>query len=345
MANAYETLKATLAAKPQAWLVTGAAGFIGSHLVEHLLRLGQEVTGLDNFATGHRRNLDEVRAVVGEKPWSRFRFVEGDVRNPEVCRAAAAGAHYVLHQAALGSVPRSIADPATTHLVNVDGTLNVFLAARDSGAKRVVYASSSSIYGDEPNLPKTEARVGKPLSPYALTKWVNELYADIFSRVYDVESAGLRYFNVFGARQDPEGQYAAVIPKWTQAMIKGDPVTINGEGDTSRDFCYVENVVQANLLAATAPGAAGRAYNVALNDRTTLRELFAHLRDRLVPHYPRLKGLQPVFGPYRAGDVKHSQAEIGLAGKHLGYSPTHTVSQGLDLAMDWYRTNLAPGGS
>jgi UDP-N-acetylglucosamine 4-epimerase len=338
--DAFSTLKLNLAREPKAWLVTGAAGFIGSHLVEHLLRLGQTVVGLDSFATGHRHNLDQVHALVGDPAWKKFRFVEGDIRNPDACNDAAKDADYVLHQAALGSVPRSISDPITTHMVNVDGTLNMLTAARDAKVKRMVYASSSSIYGDEPVLPKREDRVGKPLSPYALTKWTNELYADIYSRVYGLETAGLRYFNVFGARQDPEGQYAAVIPKWTSAMIRGETVHINGKGDVSRDFCYVDNVVQANLLAATAPGASGQAYNVALNDRTDLNELFAHLRDRLIPYYPHLKDIQPAYGPYRPGDIMHSQAEIGKAQKLLGYAPTHTVSQGLDIAMEWYRKNL-----
>jgi len=338
--TAYDDLKIKLTQEPKAWLVTGAAGFIGSHLVEQLLRLGQTVVGWDNFATGHQHNLAHVLRLVGDIASKRFRLIEGDIRNPEACREAVSGADYVLHQAALGSVPRSIAEPITTHSVNVDGTLNIFLAARDAKVKRVVYASSSSVYGDEPNLPKREDRVGKPLSPYALSKWTDELYADTYGRVYGLETAGLRYFNVFGARQDPEGQYAAVIPKWTSAMIRGQTVHINGKGDTSRDFCYIDNVVQANLLAATAPGASGQAYNVALNDRTDLNQLFAHLRDRLVPHYPHLKSIQPEYGPYRAGDVMHSQAEIGKAQKLLGYAPTHSVAQGLDIAMEWYRTNL-----
>lgn len=341
MTTAFSRLKETLAREPQAWLVTGAAGFIGSHLTEHLLRLGQTVTGFDNFATGHRHNLDSVRKAVGEVAWSRFRFVEGDIRDPEACRKAVSGARYVLHQAALGSVPRSVADPLTTHAVNVDGTLNLLIAARDAKVRRMVYASSSSVYGDEPNLPKREDRVGNALSPYALTKWVNELYAGIFLRSYGLESAGLRYFNVFGARQDPEGQYAAVIPKWTAALIKGDTVRVNGKGEISRDFCYVDNVVQANLLAATAPGAVGKAFNVALNDRIDLNQLFEHLRSRLAPHFPHLKDARPEYGPYREGDIMHSQADISLAKELLGYAPTHAVSQGLDEAMDWYRTNLA----
>ena len=340
MTDAYATLKDSLARGPEAWLVTGAAGFIGSHLVEHLLRLGQTVTGFDNFATGHRRNLDGVRKLVGEPAWARFRFIEGDLRDLEACRTAVAGAQYVLHQAALGSVPRSIADPITTHAVNVDGTLNMLVAARDAKVKRMVYASSSSVYGDEPNLPKREDRVGKALSPYALTKWTNELYAGIFLRCYGLESAGLRYFNVFGARQDPEGQYAAVIPKWTAALIHGAPVRINGKGEISRDFCFVENVVQANLLAATAPEASGHAFNVALNDRIDLNQLYEHLRTRLLPHFPHLKGARPEYGPYREGDIMHSLADISLARKLLGYQPTHTVSQGLDAAMAWYRGDV-----
>lgn len=340
--HAYDLLKSRLTAEPKTWLVTGAAGFIGSHLVENLLRMGQKVVGLDNFLTGHRRNLEQVRGLVGETAWSGFRFVDGDIRDLETCMAAATGVDYVLHQAALGSVPRSIADPLTSHAVNVDGTMNMLVAARDAGVKRMVYASSSSIYGDEPNLPKVEGRVGRVLSPYALTKSVNEAQAGVFTRVYGLETAGLRYFNVFGARQDPEGAYAAVIPKWTMAMVKGQKVVVNGQGDTSRDFCYIDNVVQANLLAATAPAPAGdgQAYNVALNDRTSLVQLFDLLRDRLAPHFPRLEGLRPEFGPYRAGDVMHSQADISKARELLGYRPTHTVGQGLDEAMEWYRKNL-----
>ena len=340
MSNAFSNLKENLARDPKTWLVTGCAGFIGSHLLEHLLRMGQIVVGFDNFATGHRHNLDGVRTLAGETAWSRFTFIEGDLRDIEACRHAVAGVDYVLHQAALGSVPRSIADPLTTHAVNVDGFVNMLIAARDAKVKRFVYASSSSIYGDEPNLPKREDRVGKTLSPYALTKWINELYAGNFARVYGMECAGMRYFNVFGARQDPEGQYAAVIPKWTAALIKGEKVRINGKGEISRDFCYVDNVVQANLLAATAPDAAGHAFNVALNDRTDLNQLFNHLKDRLAPHFAHVKDAKPEYGAYREGDIMHSQADISLAQKHLGYAPTHTVGQGLDEAMDWYRKNV-----
>jgi UDP-N-acetylglucosamine 4-epimerase len=340
MPKAFEEVKIKLAAEPKTWLVTGVAGFIGSHLLEALLKLGQNVAGLDSFATGHRRNLDGVRKEVGEAAWARFRFFEGDIREAEACRKAMAGADYVLHQAALGSVPRSIADPITSHLVNVDGTLNMLVAARDAAVKRMVFASSSSVYGDEAAMPKVEPRIGRALSPYALTKHINELYAGVFDRVYGLQTAGLRYFNVFGARQDPDGPYAAVIPKWTQSMIKGEPVMVNGKGDTSRDFCYVANVVQANILAATAPGAAGQVFNVALDDRTTLKDLFYLLRDRLVPHYPHLRGVDPVYGAYRKGDVMHSQADISKARELLGYDPTHTVGQGLDIAMDWYRANL-----
>ncbi len=337
--SAFTDLKEKLKQESNTWVITGAAGFIGSHLVENLLRLNQKVVGFDNFATGHQYNLNKVSDIVGSDLWKNFRLVNGDIRHAETCHSTLAGADYVLHQAALGSVPRSIADPLTTHAVNVDGTVNILLAARDAKVKRLVFASSSSIYGDEPNLPKREDRIGKPLSPYALSKAVNEQYAENYGKVFGLETVGLRYFNVFGARQDPEGQYAAVIPKWTSAMIHGEKVLINGKGDTSRDFCYIDNVVQANLLAATAPGVGGQAFNVALNARTTLNELFNHLRDRLVPHYPHLKNIVPEYVDYRAGDVMHSQAEIGKAEKLLGYSPTHSVAQGLDLAMSYYRSS------
>ncbi|GFO69212.1 capsular polysaccharide biosynthesis protein [Geomonas limicola] len=337
--TAYEDLKRQLRAEPRCWLVTGVAGFIGSNLLEHLLRLDQRVVGLDNFSTGSRANLDEVRILVGEDVWSRFRFIEGDIRDPAACAAASQGADYVLHQAALGSVPRSIDNPYNTNDNNVTGTLNMMLAARDAKVRRFVYASSSAVYGDHPALPKVEEHIGRSLSPYAVSKHVCELYAHQVASHYGLECVGLRYFNVFGPRQDPDGPYAAVIPKWVAAMIAGEPVYINGTGETSRDFCFVENVVQVNLLAATGqnPDAVNRAYNVALNDRTSLTQLFELLRSRLASHYPHLEQFAPIYRNFRAGDVMHSQADIDKACTLLGYCPTHTIGQGLDVALDWYR--------
>jgi UDP-N-acetylglucosamine/UDP-N-acetylgalactosamine 4-epimerase len=323
--------------QPRRWLVTGAAGFIGSNLLERLLRLGQEVVGLDNFATGHRHNLDDVRAQVGGAAWERFWFLEADIRDPEACRRACEGVEVVLHQAALGSVPRSIEDPITTNQVNIDGMLHMLVAARDAGARRFVYAASSSTYGDHPGLPKTEDRIGRPLSPYAVTKYVDELYAGVFQRVYGLETVGLRYFNVFGPRQDPEGAYAAVIPRWMGRMLRGERCQINGDGETSRDFCYVDNVVQANLLAATAPPeATDEVYNVAAGGRTTLNDLHTLMRAALGAHDPRVLSLEPVYADFRAGDVRHSQADIAKAAARLGYAPTHTLREGLVEAADWY---------
>jgi len=336
MTTRYETITQELSAAPRTWLVTGCAGFIGSNLLETLLKLGQTVTGLDNFATGHQHNLDEVRGSVTPEQWARFTFIEGDIRDLEACRRAVQGVDFVLHQAALGSVPRSLKDPITTNEVNIGGFLNMLVAARDAEVKSFVYAASSSTYGDHPALPKVEENIGNPLSPYAVTKYVNELYADVFARSYGFETVGLRYFNVFGKRQDPNGAYAAVIPKWTAAMIQGEDVTINGDGETSRDFCFVENAVQANLLAAMAP-AEGRnqVYNVAVSGRSTLNQLFGFLvqaLDKQGVSYPK----KPVYADFRAGDVRHSQADVGKAGRLLGYAPTHTVLQGLEVAMPWY---------
>ncbi len=338
----YEKLKAELQNEPKTWLVTGAAGFIGSNLVETLLKLDQRVFGLDNFATSKKKNLQEIRKLVSPLQWRKFTFIAGDVRELKVCQRVCRGVDFVLHQAALGSVPRSIEDPLNAHASNVNGFLNVLVSARDAQCKRFVYASSSAIYGDEPRLPKIEGRIGEPLSPYAVTKHVNELYADVFARCYVVESIGLRYFNVFGPRQDPDGPYAAVIPKWIAALMKNEPVRIHGDGETSRDFCYVDNVVQINLLAATTtnPKAVNQVYNVAMNERTSLNELFAMLRERLLPHYPHLKRYKPVYGAFRAGDVRHSQADISKARRLFGYAPSHRIEQGLDDALDWYRNNL-----
>ena len=320
----------------QKWLVTGVAGFIGSNLLEQLLRADQNVVGLDNFATGHQKNLDEVQSLVSAEQWSRFRFIEGDIRNLETCQSATTGVDYVLHQAALGSVPRSLANPIDTNATNISGHLNLMWAAKDAQVNRFVYAASSSTYGDSPELPKVEDRIGNPLSPYAITKYVNELYADIFARCYGFHCIGLRYFNVFGRRQDPDGAYAAVIPKWTAAMIQQQPVFINGDGETSRDFCYIDNVVQANLRAATATNVScSQVFNVAVGDRTTLNELFG-----LIQKHLKVLGHEyesdPVYKDFRDGDVRHSLADITKAKKMLGYQPTKTVDDGLEIAMTWY---------
>ena len=385
----YSTLQTRLPTEPRTWLITGVAGFIGSNLLETLLKLGQRVVGLDNFATGHQRNLDEVQTLVTPTQWANFNFINGDIRNLKDCQSAmfwnepapallppplgegrgrgspnsspeSLPVDYVLHQAALGSVPRSLEDPITTNAANITGFLNMLVAARDAKVKSFTYAASSSTYGDHPGLPKVEDTIGKPLSPYAVTKYVNELYADVFARCYGFNTIGLRYFNVFGPRQDPEGAYAAVIPKWIASLIKGEPVHINGDGETSRDFCFIANVVQANLLAATvsdfSPGAylsslplplgegrgegspspVNQVYNVAVGDRTTLNELYAQLRRNLLPLYPHLQGSQPVYREFRAGDVRHSLADISKAERLLGYAPTQRIGQGLELAMPWY---------
>jgi UDP-N-acetylglucosamine 4-epimerase len=336
--SAYDQLCARLRAAPKQWLVTGVAGFIGSNLLEALLLLDQRVTGLDNFATGFQRNLDLVRERVSPAQWARFTMIEGDIGAPEVCAAAARGADYVLHQAALGSVPRSIEDPQRTNASNITGFLNMLVASRDAGVARFVYAASSSTYGDHPGLPKVEDVIGKPLSPYAVTKYVNELYADVFARCYGLQSMGLRYFNVFGPRQDPDGAYAAVIPKWYGALLRDEPVYVNGDGETSRDFCYIANVVQANLLAATVaePAALNQVYNVALGDRTTLNELFALIRARVAASHPAAAAAQVVYRDFRAGDVRHSQADTGKIARLLGYAPTHPVAAGLDQATAYY---------
>jgi UDP-N-acetylglucosamine/UDP-N-acetylgalactosamine 4-epimerase len=338
----YQQLRVDLAKSPRNWLITGAAGFIGSNLLQTLLELDQHVVGFDNFATGHRENLQEVERRVAPAQWRRFRFVEGDIRDSGSCRQTCDGVEFVLHQAALGSVPRSIEDPITTNSVNIGGFLEMLTAARAAGVKRFVYAASSSTYGDHPGLPKVEALIGKPLSPYAVTKLANELYADVFASTYGFPSIGLRYFNIFGARQDPNGPYAAVIPKWIAALIHNEPVYINGDGETSRDFCYVANAVQANLLAATAtdPDAINQVYNVAVGQRTSLNELFEHLRVRLAPRFAHLARSAPLYRDFRAGDVRHSLADIGKANRRLGYEPTHTVSDGLSEAMEWYLGQL-----
>lgn len=340
--TAYSELLAQLPTAPKTWLITGVAGFIGSNLLERLLKLEQNVVGLDNFATGHRHNLQQIQDAVTPQQWTRFNFIEGDIRTLDDCRAACDSVDYVLHQAALGSVPRSLEDPITTNTANIDGFLNMLVAARDAQVTRFVYAASSSTYGDHPGLPKVEAVIGKPLSPYAVTKLVNEQYADVFARAYGFKTIGLRYFNIFGAHQDPEGAYAAVVPKWTSAMIHNEPVYINGDGETSRDFCYIANTVQANLLAATAqhPDAANQVYNVAVGDRTTLNDLFEAIRVVLEPRFPHLKGFKPSYRDFRAGDVRHSLADISKARTLLGYEPSHRILEGLVEAMDWYVSDL-----
>lgn len=340
--TAYQQLLDRLPGASKTWLVTGAAGFVGSNLLERLLSLDQHVVGLDNFATGHHRNLEQVRAAVTPGQWSRFTFIEGDIRNLADCRQVCTGVDYVLHQAALGSVPRSLEDPITTNQANIGGFLNMLVAARDAKVARMVYAASSSTYGDHPGLPKVEDRIGCPLSPYAVTKLVNEQYADVFARSYGFRTIGLRYFNVFGARQDPNGAYAAVVPKWTAAMIHNEPVWINGDGETSRDFCYVANAVQANLLAAVAEHdyATNQIYNVAVGDRTTLNELFEAIRTSLAPRFEHLVNFKPQYRDFRSGDVRHSLADISKARALLGYEPSHRIREGLVEAMDWYVSDI-----
>ena len=338
----YKQVVEQLKSKRHRWLVTGAAGFIGSNLVEALLRLNQTVVGLDNFSTGHQRNLDQVQALVGSAAWKNFNFIRGDICDIKTCHEACKDVSYVLHHAALGSVPRSIEDPILSNHSNVTGFVNMLVASRDAKTKRFVYAASSSTYGDHPGLPKIEDQIGKPLSPYAVTKYVNELYADVFGRCYDVETIGLRYFNIFGPRQDPDGAYAAVIPKWIASMIKNEPLLINGDGETSRDFCYVENVIQANILSATTNNkdAINQVYNVAVNERTTLNELFDMQRSLLAKRFPHLENFKPKYQDFRAGDVRHSLADIGKAQNLLGYAPTHPIGDCLRTAMDWYVKDL-----
>nr|WP_276534275.1 NAD-dependent epimerase/dehydratase family protein [Acinetobacter lwoffii] len=336
----FKNVSIKLIDEPKKWLITGVAGFIGSNLLETLLKLDQNVVGLDNFATGHYYNLDEVQSLVTPEQWGRFQFYEGDICNLEDCQKACSGVDYVLHQAALGSVPRSIADPITTNAANITGFLNMLTAARDAKVKSFTYAASSSTYGDHPALPKVEENIGKPLSPYAVTKYVNELYAEVFARTYGFKTIGLRYFNVFGKRQDPNGAYAAVIPKWTAAMIAGDEVFINGDGETSRDFCFIENTVQANILAATTQNdeAKNQVYNVAVGDRTTLNDLFNAIKAALNENgvtYTK----EPVYRDFRAGDVRHSQASVEKIEKLLSYQSTHKINEGINLAIVWYVRN------
>ena len=334
--SVYQELLKSLPESPKTWLITGVAGFIGSNLLEHLLKLNQKVVGLDNFATGHQYNLDEVQGLVSAEQWEGFTFIEGDIRNLADCQKACTGVDYVLHQAALGSVPRSINDPITTNDTNISGFLNMLVAARDAEVSSFTYAASSSTYGDHPALPKVEENIGKPLSPYAVTKYVNELYADVFAKTYGFKTIGLRYFNVFGKRQDPNGAYAAVIPKWTASMIQGENVFINGDGETSRDFCFIENTIQMNLLAATASDDdKNEVYNVAVGDRTTLNDLYRALQTALAENGQPYTH-EPVYRDFRAGDVRHSQADISKAHSKLGYVPTYSIIKGISKAMPWY---------
>lgn len=338
----YEETKKKIKETPSTWLVTGVAGFIGSNLLESLLNLDQKVVGLDNFITGHQYNLDEVRQTVGEEKWKNFKFIEGDIMDIDTCHEACSGVTYVLHQAAIGSVPRSIKNPLLYHGNNDTGFVNMLVAARDANVKRFVFASSSSTYGDEPTLPKIEHRIGKPLSPYAATKYINEIYADVFARCYGFQYVGLRYFNVFGKRQDPNGAYAAVIPKWIAQMIKNETVVINGDGETSRDFCYVENNIQANLLAATTENleAINQVYNIAVGERTTLNELYKILKNELHTVCSVSEDGEPDCRDFREGDIQHSLADVTKARTLLGYEPEYRIHEGLCLAIRWYFEKL-----
>ena len=346
--ESYLKLKSHLEKNQYVWLITGVAGFIGSNLLEELLKLNQRVIGVDNFLTGHKQNLLEVQQNTSKQQWDNFDLVEGDICDLDLCSEITNGVNFVLHQAALGSVPRSILDPIITNAVNIGGFLNILQASKNNKVDSFTYAASSSTYGDHEALPKVEDFIGKPLSPYAVTKYVNELYADVFKTNYDFNSIGLRYFNVFGRRQDPEGAYAAVIPKWIHAMIKNNDVFVYGDGETSRDFCYIDNVVQANILAALIgrlekkkmKEANNQIYNIAVGGRTTLNELYFILRDNLSNHFSYLDGSLPIYRDFREGDVRHSQADVTKAKKFLNYRPSHSVKDGLSAAMQWYINNL-----
>lgn len=342
MPTKYERLQKQLLNEKHTWLITGVAGFIGSNLLETLLKLNQNVIGLDNFSTGHQHNIDEVKSIVEKGRWQSFTFINGDTKNLTDCRTACRNVDYVLHQAALGSVPRSIEDPVITNENNISGFLNMLVAARDSRVKRFVYASSSSTYGDHPDLPKEEEKIGKPLSPYAVSKLVNELYADVFAKAYGFKTIGLRYFNVFGQRQDPNGPYAAVIPKWFAGFIQNEPVYINGDGETSRDFCFIDNCIQANLLASTVEDetAMNQIYNVAFGERTTLNELYQLIQDRVAAANANAKKMKPKYRDFRAEDIRHSLADISKAKKLIGYEPVFSVRSGIDKAAKWYLKNL-----
>jgi UDP-N-acetylglucosamine 4-epimerase len=336
----YNQIKNQLIQSPKTWLITGVAGFIGSNLLETLLLLNQKIIGLDNFSTGYQHNLDEVKATVSLSQWKNFHFIKGDICDFKTCEKSLYDdqipVDYVLHQAALGSVPRSISDPIMTNLANITGFLNMLTAAKNANVQSFTYAASSSTYGDHPALPKIEKNIGQPLSPYAVTKYVNELYANVFAKTYGFKSIGLRYFNVFGKRQDPDGAYAAVIPKWTSSMIKNETVFINGDGETSRDFCFIENTVQMNILAATAANdAKDHVYNVAVGDRTSLNDLFLAIKGALI-HNRLTIPLEPTYRDFRAGDIRHSQADISKAKRALNYQPEFVIEEGIQQAMPWY---------
>lgn len=338
----YDEIKQELLTKQKIWLVTGVAGFIGSNLAEQLLKLNQRVVGLDNFATGYKHNLEHIKNSVSEDQWENFVFTEGDITDYKTCIKITKNVDIVLHQAALGSVPRSIDNPVSSNASNVSGFLNILTAAKDNGVKRFVYASSSSVYGDSTELPKVESRIGNLLSPYAVTKYVNELYMGVFYKCYGFESIGLRYFNVFGKRQDPNGAYAAVMPKWISQMLNGEDVYINGDGETSRDFTYIDNVVQANILAGTTtnPLSFAKAYNTAAGGRETLNNLFLAIKNELEVKLPDLKIKNPIYRDFRAGDIRHSNANIDSAKELLGYTPTHTLELGLKESIEWYINDI-----
>ena len=343
----YEQLQEHLKSNQNIWLITGVAGFIGSNLLEKLLILNQKVVGLDNFDTGHQYNIDQAitdaNNATGKDLSNNFKFVNGDIREIDDCQKACSGVQYVLHQAALGSVPRSIEDPINTNRANIEGFLNMLVASKDANVKRLVYASSSSTYGDHPDLPKVEDKIGNPLSPYAVTKAVNELYANVFAKTYGFKTIGLRYFNIFGKRQDPNGAYAAVIPKWVAAILNKEDVYVNGDGETSRDFCYIDNTVQMNLLAATTDNndATDQVYNVAVSERTSLNQLYQMMEDRLVQRTIGLEKKDPIYRDFRAGDVRHSLADISKARRLLHYQPKFMISKGMDETIDWYINNLS----
>ena len=337
----YEEVKTQLKSEPKIWLITGVAGFIGSNLLETLLKLNQTVVGLDNFSTGFQHNLDEVQSLVTAEQWANFEFVEGDICDLETCRSVMTTdkgqkVNYVLHKAALGSVPRSINDPITSNKSNIDGFLNMLVAAKDAEVDSFTYAASSSTYGDHPALPKVEENIGNPLSPYAVTKYVNELYASVFAKVYGFKTIGLRYFNVFGPRQNPDGAYAAVIPKWTARMLENDKIYINGDGETSRDFSFVENAVQLNILASTSSDdAKDNIYNMALGDQTSLNRLLSLIKESLACcgfHYEKSVN----YRDFRVGDVRHSKADISKAKKYLGFQPLVVINEGVHKTTAWY---------